>query len=100
MLITATLPAELFFVDANPAPVFNTLLRAWEWDLGNRSAKSGPFIIVLTTTVAPTATVFSTLSSMMRIGAISPELETASNVAAVTIFVGRRIYLPLIVRAY
>jgi TolB protein len=96
--ITDTLPGELFFVDASPPPITTTPPLAW--DVGDISAKSGPFNIVVTVTVAPTATLWSTLSGTVSIGTTSPELETANNVAQAAIFVGRRMYMPLIFKGY
>ena len=99
MRITDTLPNELFFVDASPPPIFNTLLWAWEWDIGDLPAGSGPFSIVLTTTVAPTAELRSTLTNTVRIETASPELEIANNQAQAAILVARRVYLPVLLKA-
>jgi len=96
--ITDTLPGELFFTDASPPPITTTPSLAW--DVGDMSAKSGPFNVVVTATVAPTAAMWSTLSNTVSIGTPSPELETANNVAQAAIFVGRRMYMPLIFKGY
>jgi hypothetical protein len=42
----------------------------------------------------------SRLTNRASIGAISPELEGANSEAQATIFIGRRIYLPLIARSF
>jgi uncharacterized repeat protein (TIGR01451 family) len=106
--ITVTLPADLFFVEASPPPTFDTLslLWAWEWEVGNLAAGSGPFSIVLTTTVAPTATMLNTLTSTASIRSVSPhrpsvsigEVETANNVAQATVLVAYQTYLPLLAK--
>ena len=117
VLLTLTLAPESSLVDASPLPILNT---TWEWGAGDLPPKSGPFTIVLTTTVAPTATMFSTLNNTVNIGAISPhrpsivptssqcpcgmslwdvpmgELETANNTAQSATFVGLPLYLPLV----
>jgi uncharacterized repeat protein (TIGR01451 family) len=98
--VTVTLPSELFFVDANPVPVFNTLLWAWEWDLGDLPAKSGFSTIALTTPVASTATLFSTLASTFSIGTASTELETANNLTQSATFVSRQVCLPVVMKEY
>jgi uncharacterized repeat protein (TIGR01451 family) len=98
--VTGTLPDELSFMDASPPHDFNTLVWAWEWNVGDVPAKSGPFTIVLTASVASTATLYSTLTSTASIGTVSPELETANNTAKATIFVGHQINLPVVIRRY
>ncbi len=96
--ITATLPSELLFVDADPPPIPSTALWVWEWDAGDLPAQSAPYTIVLTTSVAPTATLFSTLTGVLSIGTASPEIETANNTGEINTFVGRQIYLPVITK--
>jgi uncharacterized repeat protein (TIGR01451 family) len=96
--ITDTLPGALSFVDASPPPTITTL--SLVWDVGDLSAKSEPHHIVITATVAPTATMFSSFTSTVGIETSSPELEKANNVAQIVVFVGRRIYMPLIFKGY
>ncbi len=96
--ITDTLPAGLTFVSANPPPITTTLPLVW--DVGDLAAKSGPFAIVLTATVAPTAPMLSTLTNTVDIDTISPELETANNEAFARTFIGHQLYLPLVLKNY
>lgn len=97
--ITDTLPAGLTFVDADPPPTFNTLLLAWQWGVGDVPPKSGPFTIVLTATAAPTVPMFSSLTNLAGIQSASSELEKANNTAQAVTFVGRRVYLPIVMKA-
>jgi uncharacterized repeat protein (TIGR01451 family) len=97
--ITHTLPGELSFVNASSLPITATT-SSLVWDVGDLSAKSGPFNIVVTATVASTATVLNSFTATVHIGANSPELEKANNVAQTVVFVGRRIYMPLIFKGY
>jgi uncharacterized repeat protein (TIGR01451 family) len=96
--ITDTLPAELTFVTANLLPI--TATPSLVWDGGDLSAKSGSFTIVVTATVAPTVPLASTLTNTVAIEAISPELETFNNTTQAVTFIGYRIYLPMIIKAY
>jgi uncharacterized repeat protein (TIGR01451 family) len=97
--ITDTLPGALSLVDVSSLPITATT-SSLVWDVGDLSAKSGPFNIVVTATVAPTATVLNSFTATVHIGANSPELEKANNVAQTVVFVGRRIYMPLIFKGY
>lgn len=94
-LLTYTLPAELTFVDASLPPLMTSPL---SWEVGDLGAKSGSYTIVVTATVAPTATLFSTLISNISIGTASPELEAANNVNQFRTFIGALLYLPIIRR--
>ena len=96
--ITDTLPSELPFLEASPVPIVTT--PSLVWDVGDLAAESGPFAIVVTATVASTATMWSSYTNTVSIGTTSPELETANNLDQAAIFVGRRIYLPLVMRGY
>jgi hypothetical protein len=62
------------------------------------SQSGGPFTIVVTATIAPTAAAFNTFANPVSIGSASPELETANNAAQAATYVGRFLYLPLITR--
>jgi len=94
--ISATLPSELSFVDASPSPTATT--PALVWEAGDLTAGDGPYIILVTTTVAPAAVPLSTYITSVNIGAALPEIETHNNTASAATFVGRRIYLPLVTK--
>jgi uncharacterized repeat protein (TIGR01451 family) len=98
--ISVTLPADLLLVEAAPppAPGTQTLPLTWQWEVGDLAADSGPFSIVLTTTVAPATAMFSTLTSTAGMWSASPEVETASNVAQATVLVAHQTLLPLIAK--
>jgi uncharacterized repeat protein (TIGR01451 family) len=95
-LITLTLPAELTYVDASLPPLTST--SEIVWDVGNLAAKSGPYTIVVTATVAPTATFFSTLTSTVSLNTSGAELETANNSAQAGTFVAYQIFFPVLRR--
>jgi len=97
--ITDTLPEELSFVTSDPLPAAGTLLLMRAWDVGDLPAKSGPFTIVVTTTVVPTTTLFSNITNTVSIGTSDLELESANNVAQAVSFVGYYTYLPLVTKA-
>lgn len=99
--MTDTLPNELFFVDASLPPLSDpTLSSRLTWDIGDLPPQSEPAHIVITATVAPTATLWSTLTNTVSIVTTSPELETLNNVAQAGVFVSHRVYLPLVMRSY
>jgi Domain of unknown function DUF11 len=94
--ITATLPAGLIFASAslNPTVNGNTLT----WSVGDLPAGSGPFTIQVTATVAGEAALGSTLTLPVEIAASTPELELANNHHEYILFIGSRLYLPILVR--
>ena len=102
--ITATLPDELAFVSANPPPtVINPAPAATNgqtltWEVGSLPARSGPFTISITATVAEDAALFSTASGSLEITTTSPELETANNARPTSLFIGTRVFVPVISR--
>ncbi len=96
--LTETLPAELAFVAADPAPLSTTL--PLRWDLGDLEPQSGPFTIVLTATVLPSTTIPSTLEVVARIESSATEVEVANNQSVSATWVGYRIYLPLVMNAF
>lgn len=93
--LTYTLPAELSFVSANLPPISTSPL---VWDLGDLAAKSGPFGLSVVVEVGQTAVSFGTLNSTAIIQPANVELETLNNHAQGQTFVGRFVYLPLVVR--
>lgn len=98
VLITDTLPAGLAFVAAEPVPISPTT--PLRWDVGDLPAWSGPRRIVLTVMVAPTTTIPSVLTGTVYIGSALPEIETADNALEYALFVGYRVYLPLVMWRY
>ncbi len=90
------LPAALTLVAADPPPGGSG--QNLVWDVGTLAGASGPFQIVLTATVAPTATAGGDLTNAAGIATTSPELETGNNQSTATTFIGQRVYLPLVLR--
>lgn len=93
--ISHTLPAELTFLSASLPPISTSPL---VWDVGNLPAKSGPFTIVVTATVSPSADPFTDLTLPVSIATGSAELETANNIADFVIHLIRALFLPIITR--
>ena len=75
--ITDTLPAELTFVSASPAPVTTT--PSLVWDLPGLPASSGPFTIQLTTTLTSTVPALSKVENHATIEPVTGELERMNN---------------------
>jgi len=97
--MTDILPTNVTFTSADPMPVQgSTFLPPLTWNLGTLPAKSGPFTIILTATVAPTVPMFSTLVSTASITSTSPELELANNTAILHALVAYQLYLPLVTK--
>jgi uncharacterized repeat protein (TIGR01451 family) len=94
-ILTDTLPAEVTWITASVAPITTT--PPLRWDLGEIAAGAGPFYIVVTTTLTTTVPLGSTFTNTAVIGGAG-ELESANNTATKVIFVGYRVYLPLVVR--
>ena len=94
--LTMTLASELTFVDANPPPVTTSPFMVW--DVGNLMAGSGPFTIVITSTVTDAATPFKAISSSASIASRTIELEDTNNSAEFSTLVAALTYLPLIRR--
>ncbi|MCI0398333.1 MAG: hypothetical protein L0322_25845 [Chloroflexi bacterium] len=93
--ITQTLPAGLNFVSASLPPISTAPL---VWDVGSLPAGSGPLTILVRVQVAPAAPPLTTLTSPVTIAPTGPELETANNDGEGHVFVGRRLYLPVILK--
>ncbi len=95
--ITATLPGELAYEGANPAP--NAIEgQTLTWEVGSLPGQSGPFHISITASVAGDAPLFSTSSGSVQIAATSAELETANNTCLTSLFIGARVWMPVIDR--
>jgi Tol biopolymer transport system component len=91
--VTVTLPARLSFINANIPPVSTSPL---VWNLGDLPAFSQGQPIIITATVASTATAFETLTTQASIGTASAELQTVNNQSFHDLFIGTFVYLPII----
>jgi uncharacterized repeat protein (TIGR01451 family) len=91
-----TLPPDLEFVTASVSPIETS--PAIVWDVGTLAAKSGPFSLVVTAVVAPTAVPFATLTAPVEIGGSETELEMDNNSAVVKVFTNHEVYLPIAAR--
>ncbi len=96
VMVTATLPADVTFVDASLPPVSASPVLTW--NLGDFTGKSTPVALLITATIAATATNFSTLTADFEIGTTTGELERANNVARADTFVGLKVFLPVMQR--
>lgn len=90
-LLTYTLPTGMVYAQASVPPISTLPL---VWDLGAIPADTGGSIIV-TTTITNNVLLFSTITTMAEIGT-EQEIETHNNQATSAVFIGRRIYLPVI----
>jgi len=109
--ITNTLPADITFVDASVLPVMTT--PSLVWNVGTLAPQSAASQIAVTVTLAPTVTAFTTLTHTLEIAPqdlglsgtlmLDPglvELEIANNVTTAGIYVGKHIYLPLVLKKF
>ncbi len=96
--VTDTLPAELTFVGATPAP--NATSPALRWDVGDVAARSGPQTIVVTATLSADAAMNRELTNAVLITAASPELRTDNNQATLGTLIGYQVYLPIVMKTF
>ena len=95
--VTVTLPSALLIANIEPlTATFETT--SVHWLIGDLSAHSSPPDLIITATIAPTATVMSTLTGTVSIGSVSSEIEVTNNHSTATVFVGYQTYLPVIRR--
>ena len=99
VLIEDTWPRELVLVDAAPSPTISTS-SSLAWDIGSLSAKSGPLTISITATATSTATMWNTFINTATISTTTSELETANNLAQTLTFIGRHVFMPLVLKEY
>jgi uncharacterized repeat protein (TIGR01451 family) len=92
--ITDTLPAELAFVSASPAPVTTT--PSLVWDLPALPPSSGPYTIELTTTLTSTLPALSKVENHATIGPVTGELERMNNFSTEIVAAGQLLYFPII----
>lgn len=101
VVITHTLPAGLTFVSAS-LPISPTLpltatIQTITWTLGTLPGNfSG--IIYITATLSKTLHTGVTLDGALTIASLSPELEIANNYTQTKLFIGHRVFLPIIKR--
>lgn len=92
-----TLTPHVTFISASVAPT-QINGATLTWNLGNMNAHVGPVTILVTVRVNAAAPPFTTLSSPLSISMTGTELETANNQAAVSLYLARLTYLPIITR--
>lgn len=96
VVLTATLPAELTFVSSTvPVTVTDQTL---VWNFGDLIANSPPQSILFTVTLAADAPFFQVVTIPAMIRSSTPEIEVSDNTLHMGTFIGRRTYLPLLVR--
>ncbi len=98
VVVTDTLPAAVSFVAADPAPI--SPVSPLRWEVGEVPPRGGPYTILVTVTVQPTAPFLSDLINEIRNTTSLAELETDNNQASVATFVGYRVYLPLVLKSF
>lgn len=96
--IIEPLPEGLILDNASPSPVYDTFLLAWQWDLGDLPAYSVSHDIVITATVHPSATPFTTYTNTLTISSSTLEGNVANNVADSYVLVECRTYLPVVLK--
>ena len=94
--VTATLPTGLIFASANLTPTVNGNILTWV--VGDLPAGSGPFTIQVMATVAGDTDLGSELTVPVEITTATPELELLNNQQDYMLFIGSRMFLPVIVR--
>jgi uncharacterized repeat protein (TIGR01451 family) len=94
--LTATLPAQLTFVEASISPISAT--NSLVWDIGELLAQSGPNTILITATVTPTITGVTVVSNTVEIATTAAELEMANNAQQTSLIVKYGVFLPIIAR--
>lgn len=90
-----TLPDEISFVSAQPAP--NTMTPVMSWELGQLTADSSGSIIV-TGLMAPDATFNDLLTITAELSSATTELEMQNNEYEKIVRVGHHLLLPIIVK--
>ena len=97
-LVMHLLPDGLSLVAADPPPI--TTEPPWAWKVGSLAAGSGPYTITITATVASTVTIGTLLSSQVDIAASGPDVDKTNNQVIASLFVGWRMYLPILQKRY
>ncbi len=92
--LTYTLPPELSFVSADPAPASLSPLR---WDLGALPAGGAPVVIRVTAAVKASAAPLQTVTSTAE-AAAPGELELLNNEIGVKTMLARTVNLPAVLR--
>ena len=88
----------LIFESALPPAIYNPQLAQHEWHIGALPANSGPHTIVITATIAPSASWLKTYTYIAAIDAPAAEAHRANNTAFGEFLLARRLYLPLMLR--
>ena len=94
--VSNLLPPAVSFIGANPPAATTSPFPTWE--IGDLEARSGPHTIVVTASLSSSAALGSHLTGQASIATTSPEMDTSNNSAPISIFVGRTLYLPLLLK--
>ena len=95
--ISLTLPADLQFVAASPAPSGQNN-QELSWDIAELPTSNLPATIVLTATISTSSPAFTQLEIPVSIGITQPEIELANNAVDVSVYLWRSLYMPMVAR--
>lgn len=93
--ISLTLPPELIFEEASVAPVSTSPLI---WEVGDLPSQSFGSPLMITLTLVPSAELMQTVMSQIEIHISNPEVELTNNTQNLHLFIGEKLYLPMINR--
>ena len=97
-VITVELPTSLTLVGTSPVSP-SILMPSLVWSIGDLTANSVSYSIVITTAVELTATPFTTGTTLVEISTASVEIEQMNNESEAGLFIGYFVYLPIIFRS-
>jgi uncharacterized repeat protein (TIGR01451 family) len=94
VVVSATLPAGLAYVVADPPPHSDGPILVW--NVGDLPAHSSAGAITLTLGVDPTVSLFSRPSVAFNVSTTTPEIDVTNNTDAAEVWVGKYLFLPLL----
>jgi hypothetical protein len=95
--VSYSLPNQLTFFSADPTPT-SADGQVLTWDVGDLAGHSGSFTIHITATLSTDAALLTTIEGSAQITTSSTELETANNTIQIPIFIGAKVFVPVITR--
>lgn len=96
--LSLKLPKALLFESAVPSPNQTLEGQQWTWELESLDAHTTAPSIVVTASVAGTATLGTAIPYTFSIAGALPEPEIANNRARANLWVGRRVHLPQLMK--